>query len=126
MAPSTTRTPLTIGDYVIVDNTDYGYATKIDESLRILSIFNSITNVTRISVLFTNCRPTTMANETRLHSGNNRHDNTTTITPPRLVTESQSKRQVLANGTHPSPKITRFSSISKWAIKIMKREGWES
>ena len=87
MAPSSTRTPFTIGDYVIVDNIDYGYVTKIDESLRILSIFNSITNMT-ISVPFTSCRPTTMANETRLRSGNDRHSNAATVTPPPLIPES--------------------------------------
>ena len=97
MAHSTTRTPFTIGDYVVIDNNDCGYVTQIDESLRIVSIFNSITNVTRMSVPFTNCRPTTMANETRLRSGNDRHANTFTVTPPRLVPESQSTRQTPLN-----------------------------
>ena len=92
MTYSTTIAPFTIGDYVVINDNDYEYVTQIDESLRILSIFILITNVMRMSVLFTNCRPTTMANETRLRSGNDHHDNTATVTPPRLVPESQSTR----------------------------------
>ena len=35
MAHSTTRTPFTIGDYVVIDDNDSGYVTQIDESVRI-------------------------------------------------------------------------------------------
>ena len=93
MSHSTTRTPFTIGDYVVIDDNDCGNVTQIDESLRILSVFNSITNVTRISVPFTSCRPTTMGNETRLRSSNEHHYNAVTVTPPPLMPEYQSTRR---------------------------------
>ena len=90
-APVPTPSPFKIGDYVIVNDIDYGYITQIDTILKVCSIFNAITNTTKNDTPLTSCRPTTMANETRLRSGNNRHANTiTTINntePPPLAPE---------------------------------------
>ena len=91
-APVPTPSPFKIGGCVIFNDIDYRYITKIDKILKVCSIFNAIPNATKNDTPFTSCRPNTMANQTRLCSGNDHHANTiTTINntePPSLVPEA--------------------------------------
>ena len=64
MAHSNSRSPFNIGDYIIIDDLEYGYVTDIYDDLRLITSFNAITNTTRAGIPFSSCRPTTMADET--------------------------------------------------------------
>ena len=48
MAHSNSRSPFNIGDYIIIDDLEYGYVTDIYDVLRLITSYNAITNTTRV------------------------------------------------------------------------------
>ena len=58
MAYSNSRSPFDIGDYIIIDDLEYGYVTDIYDDLRLITSFNAITNTTRAGIPFSSCRNT--------------------------------------------------------------------
>ena len=46
MASNSNSSPFNIGNYVIVNDRNYGYVMQIDNLLRIVTILNAITNDT--------------------------------------------------------------------------------